>query len=294
MKPSRYIYLCLCVAVLTLYVSYTGYTDQGGDASMLRVRVLTYNIYGGRNTDQKRDLDRIASVIRTLDPDIVALQEVDRHTGRINGVDLAAELGERLGMAHIFGRAMKYDGGEYGEAILSKFPIEDVTHHGLPTVPLPPDSPELQEVEPRVVLAAKVKFPDADRSFIFMATHLDHLRDPSNKIVQAGALNDIARTYTGMPLILAGDLNAAPDSEPLAILGQFWRDAWPATKEVFAPGSRRNRRIDYVMLAPEKSWRVVDTYRGTEINRNDNAWQELLTLASDHLPVIAELELQAP
>ena len=52
--------------------------------------MLSYNILGGRNTDGKRDLNRIAEVISTLNPDIVALQEVDRHTGRLNGVDLAA------------------------------------------------------------------------------------------------------------------------------------------------------------------------------------------------------------
>ncbi len=82
----------------------------------LRVKVLTYNVLGGRNTDGARDLSRLAEVINALDPDVVALQEVDRHTGRLNGIDLPAELAKLTGMDFVFGRAMYYDGGEYGEA----------------------------------------------------------------------------------------------------------------------------------------------------------------------------------
>ena len=293
MKSLYYIITCLGIISLIMCIAYTGYGDQGrSDAN--RVKVLTYNIYGGRNTDQTRDLDRIATVINTLNPDVVALQEVDKQTGRLNGIDLAAELGDRTGMTHVFGRAMKYDGGEYGEAILSKFPIVNVTNHALPTVPFDSTGQDRQEVEPRSALAVTLKFPASDGTFVLIGTHFDHLRNPVNRITQAKGTNEIAQGYPDMPVILAGDLNAAPDSETMDIIRQFWTDSWPSKKDVYAPLSkrRRNRRIDYVLYAPKKRWRVIKTYRGTEIKRDDSDWQELLSLASDHLPVMAEMELR--
>ena len=66
------------------------------------------------------DLQVIAKVIEDADPDLVALQEVDFKTRRA-GYDLATELGRMVKMAPLFGRAMYYDGGEYGGAILSKY-----------------------------------------------------------------------------------------------------------------------------------------------------------------------------
>ena len=151
-------------------------------ASALRVKVLTYNVLGGRNTDGARDLDRIAEVINALDPDVVALQEVDRGTGRLNGVDLPAELAARTGMKAVFGRAMYYDGGEYGEAILSRFPLVDTTNHPLPHQPTS---------EPRAALAATIQIPDSDQTFVFIGTHLDHLRSPEDRIAQATEINAI-------------------------------------------------------------------------------------------------------
>src|SRR5687768_6315860 len=82
------------------------------------VRVLTYNIHHGEGTDRRFDLERLAAVIKSVNPDLVGLQEVDEKTARSNGVDQAARLGELTGMHAIFGKAMDYQGGAYGLAIL--------------------------------------------------------------------------------------------------------------------------------------------------------------------------------
>ncbi len=251
----------------------------------LRVKVLTYNVLGGRNTDGARDLSRLAEVINTLDPDIVALQEVDRRTGRLNGVDLPAELAKLTGMDFVFGRAMDYDGGEYGEAILSRFPIIDVTNHALP---------HQETSEPRAALAATIQFPTSAQTFVFIGTHLDHLRSPEDRIAQATEINEVIKAYANLPVLLAGDLNAEPGSEPMRILQVRWTDAWAGEENRFTyPSDAPRKRIDYLLYRPENRWSVIKTYRGIDIHHADTSWLALLNLASDHLPLMAEFELRA-
>jgi endonuclease/exonuclease/phosphatase family metal-dependent hydrolase len=273
---------CRFLLILLLFAGCRA-TPRDAAPGALRIRVLTYNVLGGRNTDGARDLERLAAVIEALEPDVVALQEVDRGTGRLDGVDLPAELERLTGLRHAFGRAMYYDGGEYGEAILSRFPILDVTNHALP---------HREGSEPRAALAATLQLPGTDQTFVFIGTHLDHQRDPADRVAQAHALNDLLDRYAGRPLILAGDLNAVPESEPMQILRAEWTDAWPDDAEGLSfPSDAPDRRIDYVLYRPSERWRVENTYRGLDVNRSDTAWRALLNLASDHLPVVAEMTL---
>ena len=94
------------------------------------LRVLTYNIHHGEAMDRKFDYERLANTISRLKPDVVALQEVDNQTKRASGVDQAAELGKRLKMNHVFGNALYHSDGQYGEAVLSRFPLENVKAQG--------------------------------------------------------------------------------------------------------------------------------------------------------------------
>ena len=75
------------------------------------VRILTYNIHHGEGMDERIDLERIAALINRLEPDLVALQEVDRVVDRTGGVDQATALGELTGMTAVFGEFMSYQGG---------------------------------------------------------------------------------------------------------------------------------------------------------------------------------------
>ena len=85
------------------------------------VKVLSFNILGGRTTKGDFNLDVLAKLITDANPDFVAMQEVDYKVNRSRKYDLATELGWRTKMASLFARAMYYDGGEYGEAVLSKY-----------------------------------------------------------------------------------------------------------------------------------------------------------------------------
>ena len=96
------------------------------------VRILSYNILHGETLKGDFDLDRIAAVISSVDPDLVALQEVDFRTNRALNMDLVSELGQRTALVPLFGRAMPYDGGEYGEGILSRYSFIASRCHPLP------------------------------------------------------------------------------------------------------------------------------------------------------------------
>jgi endonuclease/exonuclease/phosphatase family metal-dependent hydrolase len=88
------------------------------------LRIVSYNIRHGAGLDGKVDLQRIAKVIAKEKPEVVTLQEVDQECTRSGSVDQAAELGRLLKMEHRFGKFMDFQGGEYGMAVLSRFPIE--------------------------------------------------------------------------------------------------------------------------------------------------------------------------
>src|SRR5258707_15896745 len=92
-------------------------------AAPVVVRVLTYNIHHGEGTDGEFDLPRLANVIKSVEPDLVALQEVDEATERASGVDELAELGRLTGMHTAFGKAMDFQGGAYGVGVLSRWSI---------------------------------------------------------------------------------------------------------------------------------------------------------------------------
>ena len=106
-----------------------------GAAADAPLRVLSYNIHHGRGTDGVVDLERIAGVIRGSAADVVVLQEVDDRTERTGRIDQTAELGRLTGLHAEFGRQIDYQGGRYGQAILSRTPLEEPRVHVLPGDP---------------------------------------------------------------------------------------------------------------------------------------------------------------
>ncbi len=229
---------------------------QGADPG--RLRVLTYNIHHGEGTDGKFDYERLVKLVKDLEPDVIALQEVDVRTSRVDGIDQASLLGEKLGMHAVFGSAMPYAGGQYGEALLSRFPIQNPR-----TYPLPFGFGQ----EPRALLVATIVPDNGLPSFTFMGTHLCHQKEDVRE-EQVQEIRRRARQHGSMPAILAGDFNARPGSSPMKImLGDDWLDAT-------APESV----IDYIILRKKDPWRVR-----TLTTVDDR-------VVSDHRPVIVELE----
>jgi endonuclease/exonuclease/phosphatase family metal-dependent hydrolase len=211
------------------------------------LKILTFNILHGATTEGTFDLDRIAQVIIDADPDLVALQEVDFKTRRARGYDLATELGLRTKMASIFAKAMDHDGGEYGEAILSRGSFETMRR-----IPLPFTG----DSEPRAAIEVTLSLPGG-QTIAFVGTHLDHA-STSDREAQAQALN-AACANKAIPTLLAGDFNATPESKTIAILKEHWTVAGGDSPPPTFPSDDPKIKIDYVMYAPASRWTVVET-----------------------------------
>ena len=236
--------------------------------SPARVAVLTYNIYHGEDANGGSNLDAVAGIINSLEPDLVALQEVDNKTVRAKGFDLTAELSRRTGMQGVFGKAMDYDGGGYGEAVLSRYPVIETKNNPLP---------HSAKAEPRAALEVHIELPGGVK-MAFVGTHLDHQRDQSNRMMQAGRIMELYKNYD-LPIVLAGDLNAAAGSDPINLLCRQWSYAAHDDPRPTFPSVKPARKIDYIMYKPKGRWKVV------EVRVIDEK------VASDHCPVFAVLEL---
>ncbi|MEQ6122466.1 endonuclease/exonuclease/phosphatase family protein [Reichenbachiella sp. MALMAid0571] len=233
------------------------------------VKVLSFNILHGATTKGDFDLDRIAKVILDTNPDLVALQEVDFKTNRAKKYDLVTELGWRTKMAPLFAQAMPFDGGGYGEGILSKSSFLQTRNVALPF--------SLGN-EPRSAAEITTILSSGDTIF-FVGTHLDHLKDESDRISQAREINRAFSTNK-FPGILAGDLNATPESKTIKIFEEFWTPSYDKNDpNPTFPSDNPTKKIDYVMFYPKNRWRVVET----------RVIQD--AVASDHCAYLVTLEL---
>ncbi len=241
-----------------------------------RLTVLTYNIQIGIGMDKKTDLERTAAVIKSVNPDIVALQEVDRKARRSGGFDQAIELAKATGMQMVFGKAsvregIDEDGGDYGVAILSRFPIRRSLNHRLPFT---------RGFELRTALEVEFDWPLKSGKRIpvrFFSTHFDNGSEP-DRIASAQLVNRLAVAGGDIPTILAGDLNAQPGSRPLEILKEEWTFAGAEKAMLTFPANAPRFLIDYVLLRPAQTWKVIEA---SVVEAPD---------ASDHRPVKAVLE----
>jgi endonuclease/exonuclease/phosphatase family metal-dependent hydrolase len=245
----------------------------------VRLRVATFNIHHGVGADGRLDLSRTADVIAATGATIAGLQEVDRTLApRSEWVDQAAWLGERLGMEVVHGATIDRvadpavpDGPRrrYGNALLSTNPVLSWQAVALPGSP---------RREPRGLVDARV---DAGGTVVrVVVTHLQN-RSRRERREQAAHIVDLLAGGDGPPgpTVLLGDMNAGPDAPEMRALTAALVDVWAAVGDgpghTFAAPSPF-ARIDHVLvssrLAPVAA-EVVDT------------------LASDHLPVVADLDL---
>lgn len=233
------------------------------------VRILSFNIYHGATMKGDYDFDLIAGVIKAADADLVALQEVDFMTRRARGFDLVTELGWRVKRASLFGRAMPYDGGEYGEGILSRYSFIESRNVHLPFT---------GNNEPRAALMVTTVLPAGD-TIIFIGTHFDHTANEADRILQAKKVNGLL-SEARYPVVLAGDLNAEPGSTPITILEEFWGCTYDRTIAAPTfPSDAPAKKIDYVMYYPKDRWKVVTTEVVCD------------SVASDHCAHLVTLEL---
>jgi endonuclease/exonuclease/phosphatase family metal-dependent hydrolase len=260
----------ICCSVLLLLAAW----NRGAAQTVpLTLRVLTYNIHHGEGIDGRLDLSRLAGVVTSVHPDLVALQEVDERTERASGVDELAELARLTDLHGEFGKAMDYLGGEYGVAVLSRWPLLRIHNDPLPN---------LAEHEPRTALTVEVAVGDGGPRVEFTCTHLDQGRDPENRLAQVRYLNDRLVREDDQATILAGDMNARPDTPVMDLLLARWTNPPAVDPSPISPSGRPRMRVDYVLIRPAARWRVVESSIVDE------------TVASDHRPLLVVLEWTGP
>lgn len=263
------------------------------------VRVMTYNIHHGSGNDDctdeetpegeipdadcALDLERIAEVIQSQSPDIVALQEVDRLWARSGGVDQPEALAGMLGMNVCYGANLTHDADdhadephEYGVAVLTVFDIVGCDNTFLPIV---------EGEEQRGLLDARITI-DGIGEVAVLNTHFDH-KEPATRQMQSEAVVE----YLGdvdVPAVLMGDLNAAPDEGDLEVIQARMMDAWQSAgdgSQGFTypadPATPTEKRIDYIFAGP-----------GITVLTSSLVDSDLAVMASDHLPVVADLDIQ--
>lgn len=251
----------------------------------IRLKVLTYNIHYGVGLDGKKDLERIAGVIRRADPDIVGLQEVHDSV-------MTAILAQLTGMTGVFGASTEKETPNlygllnipvpksqlyYGDAILSKHPFDYAGNLSIPSA----SSSRYEAMCVDVDLSGKYGVETVVR---FITTHFDYLGTLGSQAARMASVDVIEQAFIcdhpDRPSILTGDLNATPGSEPLLYLEKKGWVNENLGRELFTVPVRSPRKqIDYILVRPTSRWMIRDV---TVISEK---------MASDHLPVLMTLEL---
>jgi endonuclease/exonuclease/phosphatase family metal-dependent hydrolase len=241
------------------------------------IKILTYNILHGEQPDHARrpNLDQIAALLTQMQPDIVALQEVDSMTlrsARIYGtpIDYIQLLGEKAGYRSYFGKAMNFDGGAYGEGVLVK------KGSNFQTTALPSPSGG----EPRAIAWVEAAL-DSSTEFYFGGTHLCHQFE-ENRVAQLDSILTVAEALD-KPVIWVGDLNFPPDSPEYKQIPGHWKEAGAEANDLRNTYGtpQTGDRIDYIWYDSRKfellEYKVLDHITH-----------------SDHFPVWAILRLKRP
>lgn len=228
---------------------------------------MTYNIRSGRGVDGRLNLERIAKVIEAENPDVVALQEVDVRRRRTRHQDQALELAERLGYHGAFVAAQSWSQGgeEYGNALLSRYPLGDCRRVTLP-------KPARLPVETRCLMQCRIQWPQGEVQV--WNTHLGLLA--AERRTQVQLLLEHLSENGHSPLILCGDFNARPRAKELLGLGTHLTRV--NSQRTF-PGFLPVVHLDHVFHTPQLQ--VVSCFVPKS---------PLAKRASDHLPIVVDLD----
>ena len=242
------------------------------------LRVMTYNVHSCMGMDGKLDAERIARVIARARPDVVALQELDVGRTRSHGMDQAQQIAQCLGMEFQFHPAVHLEGERYGDAILTHLP-----HRLVKTGPLPGLAGK-PYIEPRGALWIAVDVHG--REIQIINTHLGLNRRERKVQVDTLLSSDwLAHAQCHEPVILCGDFNALPASLVCRRLSGRLKDVQVEARNHRPRSTFSGRvpamRIDHIFISS-----------GLEVTGIEVPGSELDRLASDHLPLVAEVVLQ--
>lgn len=226
-------------------------------ASAQKVRVMSYNVKNGYGLDGVKAIERCADVIREVQPDVVAVQEVDSCTRR-NKFYVLGKMAEQAGGYHAyFGPTIPHTGGKYGIGVLSKKPALSVKFHRLPC-----------RREPRGLLV--VEFD----KYYMLCTHLS--LNEEDRVTSVGIIRDVV-SKLDKPAFIAGDMNARPTSKPMEAFKEY-AQVLSNDKKFTIPSNEPRACIDYI-LGVNGTFKVLKDVVGYDI------------LYSDHLPLYVDVKV---
>ncbi|MCX4189655.1 endonuclease/exonuclease/phosphatase family protein [Methylophaga sp. OBS3] len=228
----------------------------------MKLKVASFNVHACIGSDGRFDPSRIADVIRELDADVLALQEVEHH--KVDEQDLLEYLAAVFGYETIAGTTMQRETRAYGNALLTRLPILNTEIHDISVKPY----------EPRSLI--KVQLMVGDKSLMVYATHLGLM--PFERRLQVKHLLSLISKQSADVTVLLGDLNEwFLWGRPLRWLRQFFVKSphipsFPSAFPLFS--------LDRILVSPDSAM--------TSIGRHRTA---LSKQASDHLPISAQIEI---
>lgn len=229
-----------------------------------QIKVMTYNIHHCNPPAQKGviDVDAIARVIAANGADVVFLQEVDANTGRSGKGNQAEEIAKRSGLGNfVFFKAIDFSGGDYGGAIISRYPLTSEQLHLLPVK---------EGEEQRIMGSAFIDITQIGQIMV-ATTHLD--LDKNWRKLQIDYIVDFLGKQS-VPVIIGGDFNAKPQSEEMKPLFENFISSENSYNPTF-PNTTPTEHIDYLFISKGASM----SFTGHRVLRGFDA--------SDHLPVSA-------
>lgn len=239
-------------------------------------RILTYNVHRFVGTDRRLSAGRTAEVIAACEPDVVALQEARMSRGR-DGVDQCTAVARYLGMDLHFEPTFGVFGEQFGLAVLSARPMRQVKAGALPTLP------NRRSLEARKALWVSVELGDVALNVV--NTHLS-LLSRRERLLQAETLLGsewLGRCGEDAPAVLLGDLNAGSGSGAYQAFADVMQDVQLASDLPLQPTFHTRlpvRRIDHIFVSPSIAVLHAEARR-----------TPLARVASDHLPLVADLRL---
>lgn len=235
-------------------------------AGVRRISIGSYNIHSCVGLDRRCSPSRIASVLQELDCDIYALQEVDNEPGQDDDSQQLEYLSQEMNMAAVPGMRIVRHSGQYGNALLTRFPIISVHRHDLSYG---------KWLEPRGAL--DVELDVGGRALRVIATHLGLSRS-ERRFQWRHLLAAIASSPPDHPTIVLGDMN-----EWFPRAGTL-RDAHKILGEALAPPEFPSFAP---FLALTRIWvRPAEAIVSVAVHRS-----QLAKRASDHLPLRAVIDV---
>ena len=228
---------------------------------MPSLRIASYNVHRAIGADRRSDPARILAVLREIDADVMALQEVEAHD---DGADMLAWLAKETGFHAIAGTTLLRHDGHYGNGILTRCPVREKRLCDL----------SWRGREPRGAIAADLEC--GGNRLRVVATHLG-LR-PAERREQVTQLLHLFKERPHDPSVLLGDLNEwLLWGRPLRRLHRHFKQT-PAVATF--PARAPFLALDRIWTHPRSMLRGIAAHKTALARR-----------ASDHLPLVATLEI---